>query len=347
MRELNVMKTVPYQQTLILIVQASLAFCFASNAHAETSETRPIEDDGATVAFTWENDSFAGTDRNYTNGVRLSWLSGTGDTDGISDWVANAMGADENAVVRRGIAIGHSLFTPENIAATDPITDQHPYAGWAYLEYTPVIQQADQVDQFTFQIGLIGPSAGGEWVQNEFHELIGADEVFGWDNQLRDEVTLNVSWDRRLRRIAELDFGDLNADITPTVGLSLGTVYTNAKAGAMLRIGQDLKVDYGPPRVRPSLSGANFFQPVDRFSWYLFAGAEGRYVVHNRFLDGSVLLDDDGTLSREPWVGDVQTGIAIQYDRTQIGFTLVYRTEEYAEQIEAQRFGAFSLSRRF
>lgn len=334
-------------QALFSAVQTGLVFCFVSTAQAQTPNSPPIKDDGATVAFTWENDSFAGTDRNYTNGVRLSWLSGTGDTDGISDWVAQAMGSDGNAVVRRGIAIGHSLFTPENIAATAPITDQHPYAGWAYLEYTPVIQQADQVDQFTFQIGLIGPSAGGEWIQNEFHEWIGADEVFGWDNQLRDELTLNVSWDRRLRRIAELDFGDLHADITPTVGLSLGTVYTNAKAGAMLRIGQDLKVDYGPPRVRPSLSGANFFQPVDRFSWYLFAGAEGRYVAHNRFLDGSVLLDDEGTLSRETWVGDVQTGIAVQYERTQIGFTLVYRTEEYTEQPEPQRFGAFSLSRRF
>lgn len=316
-------------------------------ALAETSTLGPRADDGATVSFTWENDSFAGTDRNYTNGVRLSWLSGTGDTDGVANWVADRLGADDTAVVRRGLALGHSLFTPEDIAATEPLPDQHPYAGWVYLEYTPLIQQLDQVDQFTFQIGLIGPSAGGEWIQNEFHALVGADEVFGWDNQLRDEITFGASWDRRLRRIASFGVAGLSADITPTVGVSLGTVHTNVKAGALLRIGDDLKVDYGPPRVRPSLSGANFFHPVDRFSWYVFAGTEGRWVAHNRFIDGSLLLDDEGTLSREPWVADVQAGIAVQYYRTQIGFTVVYRSEEYAEQTEPQRFGAFSLSRRF
>ncbi|MDJ0922880.1 MAG: lipid A deacylase LpxR family protein [Henriciella sp.] len=330
-------------KTIMALGLASLA----PIAIAQEAGPAPRSDDGATVSFVWENDSFAGTDRNYTNGIRLSWLSGTGDTDGVSEWVADRLGADEGAVVRRGISIGHSLFTPEDISATEPLPDQHPYAGWLYTEYTALIQQADQVDQFTLQLGLIGPSAGGEWVQNEFHALIGADEVFGWDNQLRDEMTVGISWDRRFQRLAEFGVGGLSADVTPTLGATLGTVHTNAKVGTMFRIGDDLKVDYGPPRVRPSLSGANFFHPVDGFSWYVFAGAEARWIAHNRFLDGSVILDDEGTLTSEPWVADLQGGIAVQFRKTQIGFTVVYRTEEYEEQLDAQRFGAFTLSRRF
>lgn len=304
-------------------------------------------DDGATLAFTWENDSFAGTDRNYTNGVRLSWLSGTRDTDGVSDWVARRLGADNTAIVRRGAALGHSIFTPEDIQSTEGPLGQHPYAGWVYLEYTPLIEQAGQVDQLTFQVGLLGPGAGGEFVQNEFHALIGADKARGWDSQLRDELTLGLAWDRRLRRIADIPVGDLSVDITPTLGASLGTVQTYAKLGAMVRLGDDLQVDYGPPRVRPSLSGANYFNPVDRASWYMFAGAEGRYVAHNRFLDGSLVREDEGTLTRKPWVGDVQAGLALQYRDLQLAFTLVFRTEEFDEQVRAHRFGAFSLSRRF
>ena len=333
------------KQPLLLAFALLVSLPAIADEATSTPAARP--DDGATVSFTWENDSFAGTDRNYTNGVRLSWLSGTSDLEGVSAWVADLVGASDDAVVRRGFAVGHSIFTPEDIRTTDPLPGQHPYAGWLYAEFTPVIQQRDQVDQFTFQIGLIGPSAGGEYAQNEFHVLIGEPEALGWDNQLRDEVTVGVSWDRRLRRIADFEVGSYTADITPTVGFSLGTVHTNAKLGAMLRFGEDLRIDYGPPRVRPSLSGANFFHPVDRFAWYLFAGAEARWVAHNRFLDGSVLLDDDSALTREPWVGDLQTGVALQVFQTQIAFTIVYRSEEFAEQSEAQRFGAFSLSRRF
>ena len=324
-------------------------FCLLAAGISEPvlSQDAPRDDEGATVSVVWENDSFAGTDRNYTNGVRLSWLSGTGDTDGVSDLVAQWLGADEYAVVRRGIAFGHSLFSPEDISTDQPLPLQHPYAGWLYLEYTPLIQQADRVDQFTFQIGLIGPSAGGEYAQNEFHAVIGEPEALGWDNQLRDELTLGVAWDRRLRRVAVIELGALSVDLTPTVGFSVGTVQTNAKLGAMLRLGNDLQVDYGPPRVRPSLSGANFFNPVDRLSWYAFAGAEGRYVIHNRFLDGSVMLEDDSLLTSNRWVGDVQLGVAVQYRQSQFAFTIVRRTEEWAEQTEPQRFGAVSLSRRF
>lgn len=340
--------------TRLILILCALGTCVAAQTtRAQTPNpssdgvTLPFKDK-ATLAFSWENDSYANTDRNYTNGMRLSWLSGANKTDGVSKWLAQRLGAEDgDSVIRRGIAVGHALYTPEDISTTSAVTDSHPYAAWATLEYTPLIEQKNTVDQFTFKLGLIGPSAQGEWIQNTFHELINVDQVLGWNNQLRDEVTFGVSWDRRLRHIADFDILGTTMDITPAYGLSLGTVHTNARIGGTARLGQDLGNDYGPPRVQPSLSGANFFTPKDRFSWYLFAGVEGRWVAHNRFLDGSLFYDEDVQLDREPWVVDVQSGVAIQFANTQIAFTLVYRTEEYIEQTGPQKFGAFSLSQRF
>lgn len=308
----------------------------------------PVHDDRATVTFVWENDRFGGTDRNYTNGNRFSWLSGTQATDGISEFIARRLvGADETAVRRRGFALGHSIFTPDNISSTAALADQHPYAGWLYGEVTGVIQQRDRVDQFAIQIGLIGPSAGGEWVQNEFHALIGADEVMGWDNQLDDELTLAVSYDRKLRRIARIGDDALTADLTPNLGATLGTVYTTAQAGLTLRVGEDLQNDFGPPRIRPSLAGVGYFTPRDGFSWYFFAGAEGRLVAFNRFLDGSLWTGDPATLSRRPFIADYQFGAVVQVRHVQIAFTYVDRDREFDEQIGRQKFGAVSLSRKF
>ena len=62
---------------------------------------------------------------------------------------------------------------------------------------------------------------------------------------------------------------------------------TYLEVGATLRIGNDLPNDYGAPRIRPSLPGSNFFLPRDNFGWYLFAGAGGRAVAYNIFLDGN------------------------------------------------------------
>ncbi|MBK8542978.1 MAG: DUF2219 family protein [Caulobacteraceae bacterium] len=47
----------------------------------------------------------------------------------------------------------------------------------------------------------------------------------------------------------------------------------------------------------PSLAGAGYFTPRDNFSWYVFAGIEGRAVAHNIFLDGSLFRDDDPSVS--------------------------------------------------
>lgn len=325
------------------------ACCFAHEpAFAQTAEAPPVQDDRGTLTFVWENDSFADSDQNYTNGVRLAWLSGTDRPQGLSRWIArNLLNAGDEAVIRRGVAIGHSLFTPNDTTTSAPLPDQHPYAAWLYGEYTALVEQRNEVDQFSVQLGVVGPSAGGEWVQNEFHALIGAGDAQGWDNQIEDEIGLVVSYDKRLRRLAQLGDGGFGADVTPNLGFTVGNIHTNLHAGLTLRIGQDLENDYGPPRVAPSLAGAGYFTPQDNFSWYLFAGIEGRAVAHNIFLDGSLFRDDDPSVSSNTFVSDLQAGIVVQVLQTQIAFTYVERDEEFEEQTEPQRFGAVSISRKF
>ncbi len=314
----------------------------------QAQQDRVPEDEAGTFTFVWENDKFTNTDRNYTNGARLSWLSGTQETDGLSGWIArNLVRADESAVRRGGIAIGHSIFTPEDTQATEPLPDQQPYAGWLYLEASGLIEQKNVVDQLSVQIGVVGPSAGGEWVQNEFHKLIGVDSAKGWDNQLQDELGVVINYDKKLRRVGYLGSTDFGADITPNIGLALGNVYTHARAGLTLRVGQDLANDYGPPRVRPSLGGSGYFTPDDKFSWYLFAGIEGRAVAHNIFTDGSLFYADEVNLDTRPFTHDYQGGLVVQFWKTQVALTLVERSREYAEQSAPQRFGAFSLSQKF
>lgn len=322
------------------IVMLAIAM-FTTAATAEEGKTVVRDDERGTLSLVIENDVLAGSDRNYTNGVRVSWLSGTRESSGFAQKIS---GPGSNAKVRHGFALGQSIFTPNNLDAERRLPDQHPYAGWLYGEYSWLIQQRDIIDHFTLQAGIVGPSAGAEWAQNEFHSIIDSEKANGWDNQIDDEAGVGVSYDRKLRALANFGIGGMSVDITPSFGLSLGNIYTNARVGLMVRIGNDLRNDFSPPRIRPSLSGAGFFDPRDGASWYFFAGAEARGVAHNIFLDGSLFRKDEVDLSSKDVVADFQAGFVVQLHNVQFSLTYVERSDEFEEQVEPQQFAALSLS---
>ncbi len=138
----------------------------------------------------------------------------------------------------------------------------------------------------------------------------------------------------------------MGADITPYAGADLGNVLTQAAGGVTLRIGFDLPADYGPPRVRPSLTGSDYFAPQRDFGWYLFAGTEGRAVARNIFLDGNS-FQDSRSVDKRPLVADVQFGVAMTIGQVRFAYTHVLLTKEFYHQKSSDAFGSFSASVRF
>ena len=312
-------------------------------AAGEENEAGPYADSG-TFAIVFENDSFTASDRNYTNGVRLSYLSSANGGPKLSRWVADRlMGAAPEDRVYSGLALGQSMFTPQDIDVPQLLPDQHPYAGWLYLSFSLLVDSGESLNTLSVDLGLVGPDTGVEWTQRTVHDIFGAQDPKGWDNQLGNEVGIAIAYDHKWRALAEWEAIGLGIDLTPNAGFTLGNVRTDLNAGLTLRIGNNLQNDYGPPRIRPSLAGGGFFEPVDRFSWYVFAGVTGRAVAYDIFLDGNTLRDST-EVDRRPFVGDAQAGLVVQFGRWQLGFTAVTRTEEFETQKDSQIFGAISLS---
>jgi lipid A 3-O-deacylase len=301
-----------------------------------------------------ENDSLSsGADRNYTSGIKLAYVSQVDEVPGFlrpTRGLTQAItGSDPDFW---GIAFGQSIFTPEDISANPAPPDQHPYAGWLYMqimvgaeEDRPGNLEPRYLDTYELELGITGPSALGEESQRGIHEFLGAPDPQGWDSQLNDEVAFAVSFDRRWRPPwAQLstDIGGLEFDLTPSAGVSLGTLRTEARVGVAARIGWRLDNDYGPPRVRPSLSGIEHFSGGP-LSWQIFAGVQARAVAHNLFLDGNT-FEDSASVDRNPYVGDFQTGFAISAGDWRLAYTYVWRTEEFETQPTRQDFGALALS---
>lgn len=195
-------------------------------------------------------------------------------------------------------------------------------------------------------VGVIGPASLAEHTQKFVHDVTGADEPRGWDTQLKNEPGVVLTYQRSWRGYVTQSVSGFGFDVTPHAGAALGNVYTYADAGLTMRFGKDLPLDYGPPRIQPSLPGSGFFIPTDDFGWYLFAGVEGRAVARNIFLDGNTFTDSR-SVDKEPLVGDVQLGIAVSWRDLRLSYTHVFRTREYEGEADRSEFGAMSLSLRF
>jgi lipid A 3-O-deacylase len=116
--------------------------------------------------------------------------------------------------------------------------------------------------------------------------------------------------------------------------------------GATFRVGYDLPADYGPPRIRPSLPGSDFFIPAENAGGYLFATVGERAVGRNIFLDGNSFRDGPN-VDKKHLVSSLQVGVAGTYEQTRISYTQVFMSKEYKTQADNSEFGVLTLSYRF
>ena len=327
----------------------SALLAFAPGAALAQDDSTAAQQRGV-FSLVVENDSLAtGDDRNYTSGIKLAYVS---PAERVPDWL-QGLGSFTTAISGSepdfwGVSIGQSIFTPQDIAANPAPPDQHPYAGWLYGQVMIAAEEdgasPDYLDTFELEFGIVGPSALGEEAQKGIHQILGAPEPNGWDSQLHDEFAFAGSFDRRWRawRAFINVPGGLEADLTPSAGVTLGTLRTEARVGAAVRLGWRIDNDYGPPRVRPSLSGVEHFQGGP-LSWSIFAGVQGRAVARDLFLDGNT-FEDSASVERIPLVADAQLGFAISGGAWRLAYTYVVRTDEFETQNARQDFGALALS---
>ncbi len=321
------------------------------NLHAREGDLldniRWWEDPDSTISISVENDFFANEDNGYTNGVRLAWVSSESRVPGWLENAANSLPffASEGRK-RYGFALGQNIFTPNDILRKNPDPNDRPYAGWTYGSVGIVSDTGYRMDNLQLTLGIVGPSAQGEASQDFVHHIIDDRDPQGWDRQLKDEPGFILTYERTWRGLYEFSPFGYGMDITPHLGGSVGNVHTYASAGTTVRIGKDLPSDYGPPRVRPSLPGSDFFTPTQELGWYLFAGAEGRAVARNIFLDGNTFRDS-ASVDKKNFVGDLQAGAAITWRQTRLAYTHVFRTPEFRERNDTESFGAITLSTRF
>jgi hypothetical protein len=300
------------------------------------------ERDGLWVAE-YENDLFAGADRYYTSGIRLSRV---GETRTPPSWLESVArrfpGFEQAETLPYSLSISHNIFTPADIENPELPPDDRLYAGWLNVEFKTGTLQPKGADRVRVGLGIAGPAAGGKQLQKAIHRLIDTRRPVGWSEQLENEPTILLGYDR-IRRINPIPTPmGRRFDASYFGGVTVGNAYTHASAGGFMRWGDNLQSDYGPPRITPAVSGSAFFRPGGR-TWYFFVGTEGRAVARDLFIEGNSFGGRDGVDAKR-LVGEIFGGFVFSEGPFRVTYTHVWRTREFEGQAAAQDYGALSLS---
>ena len=233
-----------------------------------------------------------------------------------------------------GLVFAQRMFTPAVIDATAPDRDDRPFAGYLHGGVFVQREHGDTLDHLQLDLGVVGPSAQGEEVQDAVHELIGEEDPT-WTGQLGDEFAAQLT----LRREWRLGVGGLDAwgtplslRVLPRVELAVGTVERSMGAGVDLELGHNLERSFSAGRLLAPAAATG--PPVTGWRAGVFARAGGSYVQWDTFLDGSNVRDPSPSVVREPWRGELGGGFRVHWEGRRARFGL-----EYLQLVLTDHFG--------
>lgn len=339
----------PARSMVVLCLFSSIAIA-SDDSLSQTETEHPDFLDRTYWSVQFENDALTNSneDKYYSNGLQVSILK-LGETSPLHDKIYSTLfGREEYVVSGTEYSIGHTIFTPEDITVYEEQPDDRPYAGWLYFNISSGylserLQNISILHFMDYTIGIIGPSAGAEGLQNSVHRMIGSPQANGWEHQLKDELGLNITRTTRWQ-LHPIKFRGWDYDVTAHAVTALGNVYTYGGGGVMFRVGNNLGDDIGPPSIRPSFPGsAGFGFTPDNRSWYFYMGHESRLVLHNIFLDGNTFADS-ANVERELLIGDLQYGFVFRFNQMRLAYTNMVRTREFNNQDDMTNYGAINVS---
>ncbi|MBU1247682.1 MAG: lipid A deacylase LpxR family protein [Proteobacteria bacterium] len=341
-----------YFHSPLLLLIALVLGLVAAPAMAQTDN---YAGEYGTFILVIENDKFGGgTDQYYSTGALLTWVS-----PDISRWVEDERlpklltvygeyapfvnsGERERSV---SLSMGQTIFTPVDVYTEELVENDRPYAGWLFASMGLHSKNEKVLDVFETTIGMVGPSALGKQVQNNFHNLIGVRRSDGWDHQLKDEPGLMFTWQRSFRWFTEATPQGWGADIIPHTGATVGNIYTYANLGGEFRLGFNLPNNFGSSLIGPAtgVSAATTDAQAPGYGAHFFAGFDGRAVARNIFLDGNT-WQDSPRVDKLPLVADLFAGFSMNGDDYTLTYTQALRTKEFHGQEKIHMFGSLLLS---
>lgn len=296
--------------------------------------------------FSWclANDIFAITDRRFTSGFQIGWMSKDLKNYRENPWLKWMPFVNKPEFQHAiSISLGHSIYTPDQIWRSYLIEEDCPYAGIFYFSFG--IHSIGNLRMATLEvsIGILGPHSYAEQIQKFIHSLYNGIRPNGWGHQLKDELALGVIYERRWK-LPQLQFNDgSRLEFIPHMGLGLGNVQTYASTGMQIRFGRNLPKDFGAPLIRPGGDCNMTFRRSGGSGVYAFFAVDGKAVLRNIFLDGNTFRNSH-RVDKKYFTSDILLGVSMRFGRVNISYAYVLWTKRFKTEPKEHIFGVLNLS---
>ena len=294
------------------------------------------------IQFRTENDGDFGTDRAYTYGSDLSVLYYRDDikTDTFSIPFINDFKASDKYC---SFSYAQQIYTPDDIESKELVVNDRPYAGYMYLQAGLYQSYKKELDSLIFQIGMIGPSTKMEDVQKFVHDLIGSPNPQGWDNQLKDELTIQINYNNK-RYFDISNYLNMNSVFISNYGFDLGNVSTKIYGGGLFRFGSYIPKDYG---VYVMDNGNYNNIPLTRkkyisnkFHYTFNLSIQANLIARDIFLDGNTFKSSH-SVDKENFTLTGGYGITLTYKNFSFDYLRKHTTKEFKGQNYYSSYGSF------
>ena len=290
-----------------------------------------------------ENDfyfeDFIRSDKYYTAGHYLSYTSKELD-DSFLNKIKLFSYFSRHSFARLNVSLSQEIYTPANKSATKPSSDDMLYGAAVIVSFSSINRTKNFMEQLGIDMGLAGPLALGEQIQNSVHKLTDKNPSRGWDTQIKNEFLLNLHYGM----IYSVKLIDNVADILPQGQIFLGNAYTAISAGARLRIGYGIKNDFGIQKYKSKMSQVM----VDNgLKIYALAGVNGSLVGRDIFIEGNTFKGVKSHLNLERTLYEYVLGVAIGYKNISLSYLFTRGSKKFKEQDEFHSYGSLRLDMSF
>lgn len=289
-----------------------------------------------TVITDNDNYDFELTDRYYSNGFIIDY-----------NWLSKKTSATVSKSINR-IEFAHKVYNPiiNNYSLDNVLMHMdRPYAGWLSGSYGATkIYNKQHVLQYNATVGIMGPGALGEQIQNGWHKLIGLYKVYGWNRQLKNEFGFNLSAEYYHSLIQSAP--QKNISLHAVSKASLGNTFTNVAAGMLLKTGW-LNTESESGYWSGNLGASSKIFRMNEFIFFLEPVLQ--YQAYNATVQGGLFRSDKGVFTSGivPLVFQTKTGVMFTGNRFGLRWYYTFRSKEATKMKKGEHWGSIGATLRF
>jgi len=311
-------------QSITLFIFLICSFKGLTQKFTNTSSYRSFPEKNY-FRLNFDNDFFAHSDDNYTQGISLEFVNPIFEKNPINFLFLNSAAADQY-----GIALEQVAFTPEVISSKEIQYGNRPFAAALYIKFFKSELKTKEKTRWysSFTTGVIGPLAYGKEGQSYIHEITDNWIPYGWENQLSNDVIINyeIKHEKQLWNLSDTFY--LNSDS----GIRIGTMYSDISAGVTGVLGL-------------YKNGFNNSSGQRKFQIYGYANPKLYFVGYDATLQGGLFSNSLYTLSSSEITrikGQMDYGLVLKNKYFYIEYTLSIISKEF-KMGKTENWGGFRL----